>query len=95
MQGHLYLFVYTFVIDWWCHNVLTYSLFSVSAWSYIDLEFTTTQKILSLNIPIRNVILIKSSYDNFSQTHFFALLESWLKYAPFGAPVTLEMSLLS
>ena len=69
MQGHLYLLVYTFAIDWWCHNVLTYSLFSVSAWSYIDHEFTTTQKILSLNIPISFGVLVMTStgWHNFEQ----------------------------
>ena len=41
------------------------------------------------------MILIKSSYDIFSDTHFFALLENRVNCASFDATVTHDMSHLS
>ena len=50
------------------------------------MEFKRTFiKSTKITLTTRSVILIKSSYDIFANTHFFAVTENWANCASFGA----------
>ena len=73
-------------------------IFFVPGWSYIDLEFTPTDIILSLNIPVSFVILVMTS----TAWHYFELhkkdtltLTRQIKVMPFFLPsIFMKMGVL-